>query len=84
MDTGSTFRAGFNTLRFANYFASGTVEDNAGTEMAEVSTSGSQFQDVSVFVQPIVSLKQAKHMKLDILQHLGPPDNPRSSHLLLQ
>ena len=40
VDTGSTFRAGSNTLRFANYFASGTGEDNAGTEMTEVSTSG--------------------------------------------
>ena len=39
MDTGSTFRAGSNTLRFAKYFASGTGEDNAGTEMTEVSTS---------------------------------------------
>ena len=27
MDTGSTFRAGSNTLRFAKYFASGTGED---------------------------------------------------------
>ena len=40
VDTGSTFRAGSNTLRFANYFASGTGEDNAGTEMSEVSTFG--------------------------------------------
>ena len=40
VDTGSTLRAGSNTLRFANYFASGTGEDNAGTEMTEVSTSG--------------------------------------------
>ena len=39
MDTGSTFRAGSNTLRIANYFASGTGEDNAGTEMTMVSTS---------------------------------------------
>ena len=42
MDTGSTFRAGSNTLRFTNYFASGTGEDNAGTEMTEVSTSDFQ------------------------------------------
>ena len=40
MGTGSTFRAGSNTLKFANYFASGTGEDNAGAEMTEVSTSG--------------------------------------------
>ena len=33
MDTGS------NTLRFANYLASGTGEDDAGTDMTEVSTS---------------------------------------------
>ena len=39
MDTGSTFRAGSNTLRFAKYFASGIGEDNAGAEMTEVSTS---------------------------------------------
>ena len=36
VDTGSPFRAGSNTLRFANYFASGTGEANAGTEMTEV------------------------------------------------
>ena len=39
VDTGSTFRAGSNTLRFAKYFASGTGEDNTGAEMTEVSTS---------------------------------------------
>ena len=37
MDTRTTFRAGSNTLGFANYFASGTGEDNAG---AETTTSG--------------------------------------------
>ena len=35
VDTGSNFRAGSNTLRFA----SGIGEDNAGTEITEVSTS---------------------------------------------
>ena len=39
VDTGSTFRAGSNTLRFAKYFASETGDDNAGAEMTEVSTS---------------------------------------------
>ena len=35
----TTFRAGSNTLGFAKYFASGTGEDNASTEMTVVSTS---------------------------------------------
>ena len=39
MDIGLTFRAGSNTLRFANYVASRTGKDNAGTEMTEVSIS---------------------------------------------
>ena len=39
VDTGSTFRAGSNTLGFAKYFVSGTGEDNASTEMTVVSTS---------------------------------------------
>ena len=39
VDIGLTFRAGSNTLRFANYFASGIREDNVGTEMTEVSIS---------------------------------------------
>ena len=38
VDTGSTFRAGSNTLSFAKYFASGIGEDNAGAEMTKVST----------------------------------------------
>ena len=39
MDTGTTFRASSNTLGFANYFASGTGEDNAGTEKTLCSPS---------------------------------------------
>ena len=33
MAIGSTFRADSDTLRFANHFASGTGEDNAGSEI---------------------------------------------------
>ena len=47
VDTGSTFGAGSNTLKFANYLAYGTGEDNVYTEMTEVSTSVKTLQSKS-------------------------------------
>ena len=42
VDTGITFIARSNALESANYFASGTGEDNAGNETTGFSTSADE------------------------------------------
>ena len=53
MDTGTTLRAGSNILGFANYFTSGTAEDNAVVEGTGVSNSRCN--------SPVIIIAIAKH-----------------------
>ena len=53
MDTGTTLRAGSNILGFANYFTSGTAEDNAVVEGTGVLTLAATALSLSLPLQNI-------------------------------